>query len=237
MAVLTGQRVLLIGGGSGIGLACARAISSAGARVTIAGRNRARLEQAAASIGKVEIATVDLLESTSVEALFKSIGPLDHLVLPGSDAKFGGIRELSVDVAHSSMESKFWGPYRVVKAATLSEKGSIVLFSGAASRRPSASSASLTAINAAVEALGKALALELAPVRVNVVSPGLISDTGWSEALPLAARRAMFEQSAKRSPLKRVGRPQDVADVVLMLLTNLNMTGAVIDVDAGALLV
>lgn len=236
MSALLGAQVLVIGGGSGIGFASARAAHDAGARVTIAGRTEAKLARAAAAIGDVTTHVVDLTEQTSIEALFSATGAVDHLVLPGSDARFGGMRDLTIEQAQASMLSKFWGPYRAVRAASIAEGGSIVLFSGAASRRPSAGSASLTAINAAVEALGKALALELAPVRVNAVSPGLISDTGWSKSMPEAARRAMFEGAAARSPLKRVGTPDDVASVVLLLLTNPNITGAVIDVDAGTLI-
>lgn len=233
---LAGQSVLVIGGGSGIGLATAQAAAAAGAAVTIAGRSQARLEAAATTIGGASVATVDVTDGDSIARLFTATGPVDHLVLPGSEARFGGMRALSVEEAQASMLSKFWGQYRAVHAAAIRPGGSITLFSGAASRRPSAGSASLTAINAAVEALGKALALELAPVRVNTVSPGLIADTGWSAAMPDDARRAMFGGAAERSPLKRVGTPADVAAVVLMLIQNPNITGTVVDVDAGALI-
>jgi NAD(P)-dependent dehydrogenase (short-subunit alcohol dehydrogenase family) len=237
MPTLTGKRVLVIGGGSGIGLASARLAYEAGARVTIAGRTEAKLARAAASIGDVDTRTVDLTEQHSVDALFAGLDAIDHLVLPGSDARFGGLRDLPVEDAQASMSSKFWGPYRAIRSTNLAQGGSVVLFSGAAGRRPSATSASLSAINAAVEALGKALALELAPIRVNVISPGLIASTGWSEAMTEAARSALFEGAAARSPIRRVGMPDDVAAAVLFVLTNPNITGAVIDVDAGALLV
>ena len=236
MSALADKHVVVIGGGSGIGLASARAAHGAGARVTIAGRSAAKLARAAESIGDVATDVVDLTDQASIDSLFAATGPIDHLVLPGSDARFGGMRDLTVEQAQNSMLSKFWGPYRAVRSAKIIEGGSIVMFSGAASRRPSAGSASLTAINAAVEALGKALALELAPVRVNTVSPGLIADTGWSEAMPDQARCAMFDGAAARSPLKRVGTSADVAAVVLLLLTNPNITGAVFDVDAGSLI-
>jgi NAD(P)-dependent dehydrogenase (short-subunit alcohol dehydrogenase family) len=120
--------------------------------------------------------------------------------------------------------------------AQIRSKGSITFFSGILSRRPSPGLAGLAAINAAVEAFGRALALELAPIRVNVVSPGL-TDTPAYATMPDDARKGMFASVAKRLPAGRVGKPEDIASLTLELMRNSFLTGLVVDVDGGAMLV
>jgi NAD(P)-dependent dehydrogenase (short-subunit alcohol dehydrogenase family) len=134
------------------------------------------------------------------------------------------------------MDSKFFGPYLAVKEAPISPQGSIILFSGILSRRPDKGSPILAAINAAVETLGRALAVELAPVRVNVISPGMTRDTGAYLGMPDQARADMFSAVAQSLPVKRVGRPADIASVAVELMSNSFITGSVIDVDGGGLL-
>jgi NAD(P)-dependent dehydrogenase (short-subunit alcohol dehydrogenase family) len=134
------------------------------------------------------------------------------------------------------MDSKFFGPYLAVKEARLNPRGSIILFSGILSRRPDKGAPILAAVNAAVETLGKALAVELAPVRVNVISPGMTQDTGAYLAMPDQAREAMFKGVAQSLPVKRVGLPADIASVAIELMSNSFITGTVIDVDGGGLL-
>ncbi len=134
------------------------------------------------------------------------------------------------------MEAKFWGAYRVARSADVIDRGSITFVSGILSRRPRAGAAALSAVNAALEALGRALAIELAPVRVNTVAPGLIEGTEAYADLDASARAAMFTNAASKLPAGRVGRPQDIAAAILTVMTNPYVTGAVIDVDGGALL-
>jgi NAD(P)-dependent dehydrogenase (short-subunit alcohol dehydrogenase family) len=133
------------------------------------------------------------------------------------------------------MASKFWGQYAAIKAAKVAPTGSIVLFSGAASRKVNAGVPALSAINAAIEALGKALAVELAPIRVNVVSPGIIDTDLWA-GIPKEARAATLARFTEKNPVARPGTAEEVAAIVLAMLANTFMTGAVIDVDGGALL-
>jgi NAD(P)-dependent dehydrogenase (short-subunit alcohol dehydrogenase family) len=233
---LEAQSIVIIGGSSGIGLAIAKEAVDAGADVTIAGRSQGKLDQARQAIaGDVATCTVDLSDEDSVKRLFLQIGSFDHLVVTGSSVKTGPFRELSLADARASMDSKFWGQYLAARYAQIRPKGSITLLSGILSRRPSAELSSLAAINAAVEALGRALAVELVPIRVNVVSPGLI-DTPAYGGMPDEARKGMFAAVAKRSLVGRVGKPEDVASLAMELMCNGFMTGVVVDVDGGGLL-
>jgi NAD(P)-dependent dehydrogenase (short-subunit alcohol dehydrogenase family) len=231
------ESVVIIGGSSGMGLAIAKEAADAGAAVTIAGRSQSKLDEASRAIaGDVTTYIVDLSDEGSVMKLFQSIGSFDHLVISGSSVKTGQLRELSIADARASMDSKFWGAYMAARYAQIRPKGSITFFSGILSRRPSPGLASLAAINAAVEALGRALALELAPIRVNVVSPSL-TDTPAYATMPGDARKEMFAAVAKRLPVGRVGRPEDIASLTLELMRNSFLTGIVVDVDGGAMLV
>ena len=130
------------------------------------------------------------------------------------------------------MDSKFWGAYRIARAARIRDGGSLTLVSGVLGRRPSAASVLQGAINAALEGLARGLALELAPVRVNVVSPGLI-DTPLHDRLPADKRQAMFEQVAARLPAKRIGDARDVANAILYLASTPFATGSTVVVDGG----
>ena len=234
---LNEKKVLVIGGSSGMGLAIATAADREGAEVLIASRSESKLKRAAEQIGSgANWYTVDFTDEASVKSLFDTVGSIDHLVIPGSAVKTGSLKELPVADAKSSMDSKFFGPYLAVKAADVKPQGSIILFSGILSRRPDKGSPILAAINSAVETLGKALAVELAPVRVNVISPGMTRDTGAYLGMPDQAREDMFNGVAQSLPLKRVGLPSDIASVAIELMANSFITGTVIDVDGGGLL-
>lgn len=236
-APLERKKVVVVGGSSGMGLATAKLAAGAGAEVVIAGRSAEKLEAAAREIGVgVEARVLDLTQESLVRPFFEEVGEVDHVVLPGSSVQAGSLKDLDVAMARASMESKFWGPYLAVRHAQLAPSGSVTLFSGALSRRPASGFAALAAVNAAVEGLGRALALELAPVRVNVVSPGLIDTPAYS-GMPEGARRAMLEGAASSLPVGRVGAPEDVADTVMWLMLNGYTTGASIDVDGGGLLI
>jgi NAD(P)-dependent dehydrogenase (short-subunit alcohol dehydrogenase family) len=231
------ESVVIIGGSSGMGLAIAKEPADAGASVIIAGRSPNKLDEARRAIaGDVTTSIVDLSDEGSVAKLFQTIGSFDHLVISGSSVKTGQLRELSLADARASMDSKFWGAYMAARYAQIPPKGSITFFSGILSRRPSPGLASLAAINAAVEALGRALALELAPIRVNIVSPGL-TDTPAHATMPDDARKEMFAAVAKRLPVGRVGKPEDIASLTLELMRNSFLTGLIVDVDGGAMLV
>lgn len=233
MQDLTGQRVLVLGGSSGIGLAAAARAAEAGAEVTIASRSKAKLDAALAGLGpKARAAVLDTGDEAAVEAFFAEGTPWDHIVVSAAQTPSGPVRSLGLANARSAMESKFWGAYRVARAARIREGGSLTLISGFLSVRPSASSVLQGAINAALEALARGLALELAPVRVNAVSPGLIDTPLWSR-LPGDKRDAMFARAAETLPARRMGQPEDIANAVLFLITTPFATGSTVRVDGG----
>jgi NAD(P)-dependent dehydrogenase (short-subunit alcohol dehydrogenase family) len=234
---LSGKHVVVIGGTSGIGRSVAQQAAAAGARVTVGSRNQKRVSDTVALLGSpAQGRTVDVSDGESVRAFFEAAGAIDHLVLPGNEVKIAPFGKLPVADAQASMMSKFWGQYMAIKAARMAPAGSIVLFSGVASRKPGAGAPALTAINAAVEGLGRALAVELAPVRVNVMAPGIVETELW-DTLPEATREVTLKQFTGRQPVSRPGQPEEIAAVVLTMMTSGFMTGAVIDVDGGALLV
>jgi NAD(P)-dependent dehydrogenase (short-subunit alcohol dehydrogenase family) len=213
-----GQKIAVIGGTSGIGAAIARLAAKAGAEVVAAGRRQ-----------------VDVSVESSIQSFFQALGPIDHLVVTAAFVWPGPFRIGDVAAARLSMEGKFWSQYLCARYAQVQR--SIMLFSGAYSRRPASGVSVIAAINGAVEALGRALAVELAPVRVNVVSPGLVQATAAYDAMPEADRRAMFARTAARLPAGIVGDPYSVAGPALALLASPYATGITLDIDGGGLLV
>jgi NAD(P)-dependent dehydrogenase (short-subunit alcohol dehydrogenase family) len=235
MVDLKDRRVLVVGGSSGIGEGAAKAAVEHGAKVLIASRSADKLRAAAARIGRgCETAVIDTREDASVEAFFTSAGTFDHVVMSAAQVTIGPVRTLSVADAQASMNSKFWGTYRVARAAQIASEGSLTMISGAAAVRATRGRALQTAINAAVEALTKGLALEFSPVRVNTVSPGLVETPIWGNLD--AARIAQIQEMARRTPTGRVGQPEDIALQILACMTNKFMTGSVIYLDGGYLL-
>ncbi|MFD1330955.1 SDR family oxidoreductase [Methylopila musalis] len=215
MVELKNKRVLVVGASGGIGGAAADAFSAAGADVARPGRDE-----------------LDLLDDTRIAAFFGSQAPFDHVVIAAAATKTGSVARLAEADAEAAMNSKFFGAYRVAKAAKINDGGSLTFVSGFLSTRPSASSVLQGAINAALEALARGLALERAPVRVNAVSPGLVDTKLWS-GMAEADRQAMFEGAAKRLPVRRVGRAEDIAQAILFVATNSFVTGATVTVDGG----
>jgi NAD(P)-dependent dehydrogenase (short-subunit alcohol dehydrogenase family) len=221
---IEGRRVLVVGGTSGIGRAVAARCRAAGARVTVAARTPERLQAVARELG-VEALEVDITHALDVERLCASVGEVDHLVLPGSSgAVLGPFRRLDLGAAAAFLDSKLLGPARVAQKARVRAGGSITFFSGAASRKVGADGAIVSAVNAAVEALGATLALELAPVRVNVVAPGLTATPVWD---------TLGVPDTSSLPVPRLATPDEIAHAVQFLMENAYMTGEVLFVDGG----
>ena len=232
------KRVVIIGGSSGLGLATAKAAAAAGAEVIIASRSAERLEKAKGEIGgRVQAYVLDVTVEADVKAFFEKIGPFDHLVTPGNEGAFGSFLEMDTEVGKAGFNSKFWGQYRAAKygAPKMRPGGSITFFAGAYTYSPEPGSAILTTINSAIEGLGRVLAVELSPLRVNVVSPGL-TDTplyaGWSAE----QRESIYKAVAAALPAKRIGAPEDIAEAVLYLMNSSFTTGSVVRPDGGATL-
>ncbi|GIG67564.1 SDR family oxidoreductase [Phytomonospora endophytica] len=234
---LNGQRALVMGGGSGIGAATARLFAEAGAEVVITGRRADVLADTAAAIGaRVRPATVDAASDEDLAAFFADGTTYDHLVLALSGGSGGGpITALALDDLRDGIEAKLIAHVRALKATLphLAPGGSVTFIGAVSARAALPGTAGLAAINGAVEAMVGPLAAELAPRRVNAVSPGVI-DTPWWHALPEEQRQAMFDGFAKALPLGRVGLPEDVARAVVSLATNTYITGTVLEVAGGA---
>lgn len=238
---LNGKRVLVIGGGSGIGLATAHAAQREGAEVLIAGRSRETLAAAAQSFpgdAKVRTFSVDVAEEARVQALFAETGQLDHVVLTAVDAQYQLVTEYLVADMRRVLDSKLLGALLVAKhgAARLQAGGSLTFTSGIAADRPAPRGALISAANGALNSLARALALELRPIRVNAVSPGWVDTPIWDRAFG-PDKNALQSGMAARLPVRRIGQPGEIADAILFLLTNHYTTGSVLHVDGGHSLV
>lgn len=227
----SGQRVLVVGGSSGIGLAAARAFAEAGARVTIASRNPSKVQAAADAIGCTGL-VADATADGDVASLAASHEPWDHVVVSAAKTPTGPVRAMSLPDAHAAMDSKFWGAYRIAKAVPIAPCGSLTFVSGFLAVRPNPKMVLQGAINAALDALGRGLALELAPVRVNTVSPGLIETPLWDHA-EQTAKAAAFAAARSSLPVRRIGQPEDVARAILYLAATGFATGTTVRVDGG----
>jgi NAD(P)-dependent dehydrogenase (short-subunit alcohol dehydrogenase family) len=182
----------------------------------------------------VRTAVLDTTDEVAVEAFFATAAQFDHVVISAAQTPGGPVRQLHLHLsdAYAAMNSKFWGAYRVARAVGIAEDGSLTFVSGFLSVRPSGSPVLQGAINAALEALARGLALELSPVRVNTVSPGLIATPLWSK-LDVDARQKMFDGAAARLPARRVGQPEDVANAAVYLAQTPYATGSTVLVDGG----
>ncbi len=239
--MISNQTVLIIGGSAGIGRAVATEVAEAGARVIVAGRDAAKASAAAQEISRgARSEQVDVADEKSVRALFERIGTIDHVATtPGFDHAATPVASTEPQVVEELFRTKFLGQYLVAKYAgsRLGAGGSLVLTSGFLAIRPAAGWAALSATNAAIEALAKALALEWAPRRVNVISPGIV-DTGKRFAtLPAVERRQKLHALGDKLPVRRVGLPGDLAGAYLFAMQNGFMTGQSIVVDGGGALV
>jgi NAD(P)-dependent dehydrogenase (short-subunit alcohol dehydrogenase family) len=233
-----GQRVVIIGASAGIGEAAARAFAERGAAVTITGRSKERLDQAAQRIGHpVLVAEVDATSRGALDAFFATTGPVDHLVLSASPGAVGVGPFATLDEAdlRQAFDGKFFAHVKAIQAALprLRPDGSVTLVTAASARAAFAGTAALAAANGALESMVAPLAVELAPLRVNAVSPGII-DTHWWGGLPEDQRRAYFESAAAATPVRRVGQPEDVADAIVYLAGAGFVTGTVLECTGGA---
>jgi len=236
---LNEKKVVVIGGSSGMGLAVAKMVAAEGAEVVIAGRSEEKLRRAADEIPQpVETHPLDVTLEHAVKGFFAEAGELDHLVVTAATGVTGAFLELDTPSFRQIFDSKFWGQYFAARygAQRIREGGSITFFSGVAAVKPVAGLSAYAAVNGAIEALCRSLAVELAPLRVNAVSPGIV-DTPAYAGMNAIERKKMFDSLAAQLPARRVGRPEDVARAVIALMKNGYTTGSVVCVDGGYRLV
>lgn len=247
---MTTSRVLIIGGSSGMGLALADLLLAGGAQVTIAGRSADRLDAAVkqldaalAQLDQVERLRawqVDVTQEDQVRRLLADAGPLDHVVVTAADAvgAYAPVAGFDLDAARAIVDTKLLGPWLVAKHAGpyLAPGGSITFTSGIAAYRPGPGASMIAAANGALEALARALALELAPIRVNVVSPGWIDTPIW-DTIAGDSKAERLAAMAKRLPVGRIGQPIDIARAFVALMQNGFITGTLVHVDGGHRLV
>lgn len=236
-------KVLIVGGGSGMGLALAQRCLGEGFHVTIVGRDEEKLRGACAQLQQppqLQAIAADISREDQVADLFAQIGTLDHIVSTAADiaGAYELLPALDLKAVQRVVDSKFLGPLLLAKhgAPRLSSAGSITFVSGIAAYRPSARGSVVAAINAALEGLVRALAVELAPIRVNAVSPGWVDTSIW--ALVAGDQKAeVLGAMAQRLPVGRVGQPDDIAHAIGFCLGNTFTTGTVLHVEGGHRLV
>jgi NAD(P)-dependent dehydrogenase (short-subunit alcohol dehydrogenase family) len=230
------QHTLIAGGSSGIGLATARRLLAQGHKVTIAARNREKLEAARAGLaGDVHALVMDATDAPSLPGLFAGVGGIDHLVLAlGSGKGFGPFAEMKLADMRQSFEEKVFAHFAVAQAALphLRKDGSLTLVAAVSAQAAMPGTSGIGAANAAVEALARILAAELRPLRVNAVSPGVI-DTPWWDFLDTAQKDALFADYAAKTPVGRIGRAEDIADTIAFVIGNSFLTAQAIVCDGG----
>ncbi|RZJ12788.1 MAG: SDR family oxidoreductase [Rubrivivax sp.] len=240
---LQGRKVVVVGGGSGMGFATAQRVLELGGEVALVGRDPGKLASAQDRLtgGNALTAHVcDITREEQVEALFKAVGDFDHLVCTAADIRgaYALLPQLELEALERAVASKVTGPILLAKHAAprLRPAGSITFVSGIAAYRPRPKGVAVAAINAALEGTVRALAVELAPIRVNAVSPGWVTTGIWNDVAG-SQTDDLLAGMARQLPVGRVGRPEDIADALLFLLGNGYATGEILHVDGGHRLV
>ncbi len=234
--MLNGQKVVVFGGGSGAGLAAAKLLASKGADVVVTGRTAEKLEAATRGIERMSSRVVDGKDVAAVHAFFADLGPIDHLVLTAGQTNRGGsfVDDVTDAKFRETFDGKFWVQITAAHAAArhIRPGGSITFFSGGASRRAMKGMVNIAAVNGAIDAVVPTLALELAPTRVNAISPGTLRTTYWT-GVPEQQLEQIFDRMAKALPAGRVGTAEDIAAAVAFLLETSFVTGTVLAIDGG----
>lgn len=237
---LQNHRAVIVGGTSGIGLETAKLFLSQGARVTVASRSQEKVNAAVHELGSTAQGyALDFQDESGLKQFFEKIGNIDHLVVTaaGGLSTTAPFDAMQIDVAKAEFDSKFWGQYTTVKAALpyIRKSGSITLTSGSAAARPTKGASTLVAINSAIEGLTRALAIDLAPIRVNAVSPGVV-DTPIYSGMDPVSRAEVFQKISRSLLLQHVANPKEIAETYLYLATNTYTTGSVLQVEGGSIL-
>ena len=234
------KRVIIVGGSSGIGLAVAEQVALQGAEVVIVSSDAERAQEAIRSIGgEARGQAVDVSDEKAVESFFTSLGAFDHLVFTAGDSlQLHQLADTDLKQARRAFELRYWSALATVKYGSpqIRKGGSIVLTTGVAGRRPHSGWVIAASVCGTIEALTRALAIELAPIRVNAVCPGVVRTNLWQN-MSSAEREQLFESVGKRLPVGRVGEARDIAQAYLFLMKEGFSTGQTVVVDGGTVLV
>jgi NAD(P)-dependent dehydrogenase (short-subunit alcohol dehydrogenase family) len=237
---LQNKRVVILGGSSGIGLAVAELAASEGAKIVIASSNPERVQKALDSLdGNAEGQTLDVSDEQAVETLFAKIGEFDHLVFTAGDSlQLNDLVTTDLKQARRAFELRYWAALAAVKygSRNIRKSGSIVLTTGIAGQRPHKGWVVAASVCGTIEALTRALALELAPIRVNAVSPGVVRTNLW-QSMTAAERDHLYESVGNSLPVGRVGEAPDIAQAYVFLMQEGFSTGQTVVVDGGTTLV
>ena len=240
---LSGKRIVVLGGSSGLGFAAAEAALGEGAEAVVVSSRPARVAQALARLGnapgKATGEVADLADESQMRALFERLGAFDHLVFTaGEPLKVAPLAAMAIEEAKRFLDVRFWGAYMAAKYGSphIRPGGSIVLTNGGAGLRPRKGWTVASSVCGAMESLTRALAVELAPIRVNCVCPGLVKTELW-DGMSEADRQAMYTAAGQRLLIGRAGEPAELAHAYLYLMREGFSTGQVIVVDGGGVLV
>src|SRR6202046_1993265 len=237
---LSGKRIAVLGGSSGIGLAVAQQAVAQGATSIIASSGADRIKQAVATLdGKAEGHTLDLSNERDIQTFFQKIGDFDHLVFTAGDTlQLNELAATDLTKARHAFELRYWSALAAVKYGSphIRKGGSIVLTTGVAGQRPRKGWTVAASVCGTVEALTRALAVELAPIRVNAVCPGIVRTNLWPN-MSEKDRDRLFESAGKSLPVGRVGEAHDLPQAYLFLMQEGFSTGQTIVVDGGTALV
>jgi NAD(P)-dependent dehydrogenase (short-subunit alcohol dehydrogenase family) len=234
------ERIVILGGSSGIGLATAERAAAEGATVVVASSSAERIDAALERLPtSAEGYSVDVRSEEQVRDLFNRLGSFDHLAFTaGETLQIGAIEDTDLEAARLALDVRLWGAYAAVKHAVahLRPGGSIVLSSGIAGTRPEPDWTVAAAVCGALDALTRALAVELAPIRVNAVAPGVVRSDLWRQ-MGEEDRSAMYDSLSEALPVGRVGEVGDIAETFLYLMRNGYSSGTIVTVDGGSVLV
>lgn len=235
---LSNQHVVIVGGSSGIGLATGSLAKQLGADVTLISRDAKKLDQASQQIDGVHTLIADFADEAAISAAFETLLPVDHVYVAAGSFVGGSVLEGSMADFHRAIDTRLWGSVHVVRAAVpkMNGVGSLTFTGGLSTDRPVAGAWATAVATAAAEQLARALALELAPIRVNAVSPGWTDTPMWNEIFG-EAKQEVFSGVATQVPVKRLSTAAEVAQAVIFLMYSGTVTGEVIHVDSGHRLV
>lgn len=238
------KKVVIIGASSGMGLATASLFYQKGAHVVMIGRNENRLKEAARAIAdsgaRLTLVAADMTTAAGRQTIMEASNTIDHLVVTAADLAYMPIKDFTVEAAEHVVQSKLLAPLFLAQAALpiLAKDSSITFVSGIAAERPIPGGALTGAVNGGLNALVRGMAIELAPIRVNTVSPGWVETPMWQQIMPDEAKREeAFAAMRAKIPARRIGRPEDIAKAIEAAVTNEFMSGSTIYVDGGQRLV